>query len=101
MKLISDLRHGVFHTFWFRLRNPRSIQDIPIAPDVFITADRNESDSDIRIQRVQMIAMKGNDRALQVADLLVWQIQQTTVSAGMLNNVTLTVWPSLDLVAPY
>lgn len=101
-QLISQLSHGVDHILSFKFRNPISYYDLPVPPGIYIKADRNESaDTDVDIMRVKMPPSNGTKRVLNIIDLLDARIKQTLVSAGEINNITLTIFPSEDIIAPW
>ena len=98
LQLVAQLSLAVTYSFQVQLRNPQ--RATAAAPDVYIWADSNESAA-VDVARVLMTPTNGTYRALNIVDVLFVAIQQTSVSAGELNNLTLSLNPGVDLVAPF
>ena len=99
VEVIDQLTLGIDHMFDFTLRNAER-SDFQLPPDVFISASGNRlAAGAINVAQIPMTPANGTLRALQLVDFFNMSIRQTIVSAGDLNNISLSIMASFPIPA--
>jgi hypothetical protein len=99
VELIDQLTLGIDYMFDFTLMNAER-SDFQLPPDVFISASGNGlAAGAINVAQITMTPANATLRALQLADFFNHSIRQTLVSAGDLNNISLSIMASFPILA--